>query len=332
MKAFERHFSLRSWSSGWSGMLFAAGLVACAPVNTVAPPETAAEPEELEAPPAAEAAPGGAERLASEELANAPPAAKEGQEGSAPREAEPSPQEMVAKVCEANCVRMDSACAASAKICRASCEDYVAQAEKCPVEIYEALECQGRTEDFMLCSNVSPEGCARLILAMKDCRSGKVTPAVWGAEKELEAEQDSTPPGWARLTHEDQGFSIPFPSGATWKTVDGIEEAAVQVDGIDYRAKVVSLGGRKLSDGLILRTVVSEVGRACESKVRIFGRFEAQGTVHIRFNSSCKGDEDYHGGLYIRGDRAVIVSMHRTGAFDEPPAHLEDLVFGYRQP
>src|SRR6187551_2003457 len=61
---------------------------------------------------------------------------------------QPSPSESVAQVCETNCARMDTACERAAPSCRVSCRDYVDDAQKCPVEVYEALRCQQKAEDF----------------------------------------------------------------------------------------------------------------------------------------------------------------------------------------
>src|SRR5690606_12653073 len=229
------------------------------------------------------------------------------------------------------CQRMDAACRRSAEFCRSSCRDYVASAEKCPVEIYAALTCQSNAEDFLLCSNVSPEECASAVRAMQNCQNGTATPAVWG-EKKQEESSAGPPAGWVRLAHPRLGFSILFPPGATWSQVGENEVASVRSDELNYRATIRSLAGKKINDSLILRTVVSELGKTCEADIRLHGRYETQGTTHIRFNSSCKGQENYYGILHIKGEMALFVSIHRPGHADAPPEHLESLVFGYDAP
>ncbi len=326
MKTGDRTFSLRFAfaSCGSAALGFSAlALGACAsggalsePGSPPSSPETPTAPQEQEG---ASAVP-------------VQPAEPVETEAKAEPKLGPTPQERVAQACEENCVRMDQACAASAKVCRASCDDYVEQANECPVEIYEALKCQQQAEDFMLCSNVSPEECASKVLAMKDCRSGAAEPRTWGEEEAETSAPDSTPAGWTRLPHESQGFSLLFPKGASWSPVNGIEEASTKRDEVLYRARIVSLGGKKLSDRLILRTVVQEVSTECESKLRIFGRYDSHGTEHIRFKTPCKGQEDYHGALYIKGDRAVIVSLYREGHFSEAPEQWDAVFFGYQEP
>lgn len=250
----------------------------------------------------------------------------------APAVSEPTPTEQVASVCEVICARTDQVCSRMSRLCRASCEDYVDGAARCPVEIYEALSCQQRADDFLICSSVSPEECAQQVLRMQDCRSGKLAPAEWGKAREQVKEASIEVPGdWQRLQH-PSGFSIAFPAGANWQDTAGTESAVVNTDAVEYRAHRVSLGGKKPTDGLILRIVSQEVGRQCEAKLKLFGRYETGDTIHIRFQTSCKGDQDNYGVLHIRGDAALFVYMHRSGKFDAPPEHLDALVFGYSEP
>jgi len=218
------------------------------------------------------------------------------------------------------------------KLCRASCDDYVQGAARCPVEIHDALSCQQRADDFLICSSVSPEECAKQVLVMQDCRSGKIAPVEWGkAREQTQEESIQVPSDWTRL-HHPSGFSSSFPAGAQWEAVAGTELAVVKTDGIEYRAHRVALGGKKLTDSLILRTASQEVGRDCEAKLKLHGRYETGDTVHIRFHTTCKGDQDDYGVLHIRGDHALFVYIHRVGSFDAPPEHLDALVFGYSEP
>ncbi len=251
---------------------------------------------------------------------------------SAPAPAGPTPIQQVESVCEAICARTDKVCSRMSRLCRASCEDYVQGAARCPVEIHEALSCQQHADDFLICSSVSPEECAQQVLAMQDCRTGKVPPAEWGTVREQAKEQSiEVPSEWQRL-HHPSGFSIAFPPGAAWDSSSGTELALAKTETIEYRAHRVGLSGKKLTDGLILRTASQEVGRDCEAKLKLFGRYETGDTVHIRFQTTCKGDEDKYGVLHIRGDHALFVYMHRSGKFDAPPQHLDALVFGYSEP
>lgn len=269
--------------------------------------------------------------LANTEPLVAEPPSDEPSEAQPESSNEASPAAQVEQICESNCQRMDSACPRSAERCRSSCRDYVAGAAKCPVEIYEALTCQSEAEDFLLCSNVSPEECGALVRGMKACQNGSAAPAIWG-KKKAEKKSDGPPADWVRLVHPELGFSILFPPRASWTKVDGHDTASATIVNLNYRATVRSLAGKKVNDGLILRTVVSELGKACEADIRLHGRYETQGTTHIRFNSSCKGEEDYYGVLHIKGDHALLVSIHRQGKFDAPPEDLESLVFGYNVP
>lgn len=225
---------------------------------------------------------------------------------------------------------MDRACPRASKVCRASCDDYEDGAEKCPVEIYEALRCQQNAEDFLLCSNVSPEDCAKQVRAMQDCRSGKVPPASWGENKHEEEAATAVPSGWTRLEH-SSGFSLLLPTGAQWKAQDGAEQALVDVGGEEYRARRLSLEGKKITDALILRLVSAEVGHACEAKLKIHGRYETGETIHVRFQTPCKGEQDYYGVLHVRGGYALLVYIHRTAPVVGQPEHLDSLVFGYEE-
>lgn len=302
--------------------LLTSAMTACTPST---PPESAAEPpnsDTVEPTPALVTTP---------EPAEADPPSADGQSDQPAAPSEPSPITQISQACESNCQRMDAACRRSAEFCRSSCRDYVAGAEKCPVEIYAALTCQSNAEDFLLCSNVSPEECATVVRAMQNCQNGTATPAVWG-EKKQEESSAGPPAGWVRLAHPRLGFSILFPPGASWSQVGENEVASVRSDELNYRATIRSLAGKKINESLILRTVVSELGKTCEADIRLHGRYETQGTTHIRFNSSCKGQENYYGILHIKGEMALLLSIHRQGQDDAPLEHLESLVFGYDAP
>jgi hypothetical protein len=222
----------------------------------------------------------------------------------------PAPVEVVATICEANCARVQESCSqGTADFCRASCRDYVFGAEECPVEIAEALRCQGSAEDFLLCSNISAPSCSNLYRALESCRDGKTQPQIWGAKKEVSNETDGMPVGWEKIEEEGFGFEHLMPNGfSLQKTADGFEASAQASDGGSYLLKGLNLGTTQATDLRVMNTAIKFVGKDCEEDLRLHGNFESKGVKHIRFDAPCKSGGGHRGFLHVWDQKIVIAS------------------------
>lgn len=270
------------------------------------------------------------------EPAPEPPVQDDAGAGSteAPAPAGPSPQEVVGEICESTCTKVEANCAPRvAAFCRASCGDYVGASEKCPVEVKEALSCQQEADDFLLCSNIAAESCAPLYRRMTQCREGEVTPKPWGAV-EVAAPSDGLPPGFEKKSVAAHGFTQVMPSSAQVSMAEGqnFEAKGKDTAGTMYLVKSLELGStKKPTDASILRTATKFVGNACQPKLRLHGRFETQGVIHVRFDTVCESGTAYHGIIHFWDGKSVVATTVRESEAPDPNPNLEAFLFGFEK-
>ncbi len=290
----------------------------CAP-----PPATPAEPE-----PAPEREP---------EPISEPEPEPEPEPDSEPAPPPVDPTKIVLDQCEEICARTEKACSArAADFCRASCRDYEMGAQKCPVEIHEALKCQSEAGDFNLCSNIAAETCAPLYVRMQDCRSDKVSPEPWG-QTHAEVTTSELPKGWERMRYEEFGFSVAGPTSLAREEKDGGLFRAVGTDAshTEYIVELVEKGNtRPPTDVSILKTATKFVGNDCQPKLRLHGRFDKKGVIFVRFDTVCKDGAVYHGMLHLFDGKALVLTTKERAEYAEPgkmPGLLEDFIFSFEQ-
>ncbi len=299
--------------------------LACSLLGACAGQTPAPEPAPAEAPPPLAAQP---EQQVDEAPAPPPPQPEE----EVVEEPAPPPEPataIVARVCEEGCAKMDSACSArSASFCRASCRDYVSAAEKCPVEVEDALSCQAHADDFLLCSNIAAESCTPLFRSMKDCREGRAEPQV---RKEKEPEQSNVPAGWERFTVEQAGYSVLVPQTVKLTSSEAAYRAMGKDElGIEYRLEPLSTGGREPTAANILRSATGYLDNSCQPKLRLHGRYESEGVIHVRLDTVCEDGSEWHGMLHFWGKRGAVTTsfLQPSQASLENP-HLESFLFSF---
>jgi hypothetical protein len=203
------------------------------------------------------------------------------------------------------------------------------------VEVHAALSCQNDADDFLLCSNIAAESCANLYRQMKRCRAGEVAAKPWGQTEETVAESD-VPAGFVRKKVEAHGFSVPMPKGVKLATKDDqhFEMSAKDGAGITYLAKSLELGSsKKPTDVSILRTATKYVGNSCQPKLRLHGRFESQGVIHVRFDTVCEDGRAYHGILHFWDGKSVVATTQLDSELPagEKNPNLEAFLFGFQR-
>lgn len=314
------------WVKSLAGMTMVGGVIgvisACASSPAAETPEPApapsAEPPSEEPPPAESPS----EEPPKEPSPEGPPAA----EG-------PSPTELVATICEETCQKVQGACnERAASFCRASCGDYVSGAETCPVEVHAALSCQKSADDFLLCSNIAAESCANLYRTMKKCRDGEVEPKPWGVASNAPAESD-VPPGFVKKSVSAHGFSQLMPEAAKLETKEGgaFEMTHEDASGITYVTKSLELNQTsKPTSASILRTTTKYVGNDCQPKLRLHGRFETAGVIHVRFDTVCSSGTTYHGIVHFWDGKAVVATTIVKSESVQNP-NLEAFLFGFER-
>ena len=322
------------------GAISLVGLVACSPLpsgsaepsapSTGSPDETTEQEQaEAEKKEAEEAARHQAETEAAEvelaQLAAADVAAAAATSAAA--------TETVAVLCEEICTKVDTACnPRAAAFCRASCGDYVIGAETCPVEVTQALECQSEADGFLLCSNIAAENCASLFKSMQQCRAGEIEPKSWD-DVQGTVVGEKMPQGWQRLLAPTLGFSALMPEVVRVET--GAELYGAKAEDASHfvlTIEQVAIRAGSPSDSTILRTALKYVGKGCEAKLRLHGRYESEGVIHVRFRTACEDQSQYRGVIHFWQDKAVVMSSFMAGSAGstlENP-HLEDFLFGFR--
>lgn len=242
---------------------------------------------------------------------------------------DPGPENAL-QLCEAICHKMDTACTdRAADFCRASCGDYESAAHKCPVEVEAALGCQADADAVLLCSNIAAPICAPLYKRMQDCRAGTLAPQARNAGSEKE---EPLPSGFALLSVPGLELEQLLPEGARVTTdATGLVHArSTGPGGVEYALVQLPDEARSPTDKSILRTATAFVGNACQPKLRLRGRFETQGVIHVRLDTVCEDGKQHHGILhFFDGHVLVAVATSDPGVGAPADELLEAFLFSF---
>jgi hypothetical protein len=83
----------------------------------------------------------------------------------------------------------------------------------------------------------------------------------------------------------------------------------------------------------ILRTATKYVGNSCQPKLRLHGRFESQGVIHVRFDTVCEDGRAYHGILHFWDGKSVVATTQLDSELPagEKNPNLEAFLFGFQR-
>ncbi|HEY2408895.1 MAG TPA: hypothetical protein VGI10_22975 [Polyangiaceae bacterium] len=133
------------------------------------------------------------------------------------------------------------------------------------------------------------------------CASGSVRATA-------EEKKDVIPAGWQEVRDASVGFSVPMPTGAAPKTVDGHPEyAAKSADGTDYTLDVLALPPEKPSEKTLLRLLTKLLGR-CGDKLKLDGFIEKPAYASIHYGSHCADGSEWQGMVYIDHKHMLMLS------------------------
>jgi hypothetical protein len=277
-----------------SGLVASMALAACGgqkPAETA--PATAGEsapaPASTEPAPEATAAPG----------ASAAPAAA------------PTP---VGVLCEKMCDAQAPKCSAEqVKGCRHNyCSRYAGAPDACEPSARAALECAQNQPDFLLCSNVVPESCAKKFFAIEKCLQTGVAPPP-------EAEGPKIPDGWARYEAKDAAFSILMPKPVEAKTEGGVKSWTAKAGEATYSITLQAPPPEKKFDQkTFLRVALKLLGR-CGDKMKLFAIVEKEDRSMIQYKTVCPDKTQERGMLYVQGQDYFIIRS-RFGEAPNPDA------------
>jgi hypothetical protein len=233
-----------------------------------------------------------------------PTPAAEVEPPAAEPEAEPSSQsakvDRVSEECAALCENAATQCSRrSARKCRANCDRYLSLAESCESQVLGAIRCQASTPN-LVCSNVVGE-CAQQFRALNACETGQ-TQALTDTASSV-----SPPEGWQRVQDTQEGFAVHMPAGAKLGNLNGHRTWSVESGGVTYLAAVLP-AIQAVSEKDLTAVTIRYLGLDCQAGIRLHGRFEKDGAVSERFDSSCRNGDEWHGMLRASGKNLVITA------------------------
>jgi hypothetical protein len=264
------------------------------------PAETAAAPAET-----ADTKP--AETTASEAAPEAPAA-------PAASAAAPAAQP-VGVLCEKMCDAQAPKCSAEqVKGCRHNyCSRYAGAPDVCEPSARAALECAQSQPDFLLCSNVVPESCAKRFFAIEKCLSTGVAPPP-------EPEGPKIPDGWSRYEASDAGFSVLMPKGVEAKSDGGVKSWTAKSGDVTYSiTRDAPPPEKKFDQKGFLRVATKLLGR-CADKMKLFAIVEKDDRSMIQYKTVCPDKSQERGMLYVQGQDYLIVRARWNGEAPNPDA------------
>lgn len=257
--------------------------------------QQAVEPT-IEAP----AAPPPVEEPVSEDAAEpvepvAQPAAK-----PTPEEA-PAPKEPLSSLCNKMCDAVAPKCTSlQVKGCRSTCDNYETYPAACDATARAALECASHDKDFLFCSNVVPDSCAKRFKALEKCKeTGKPPP---------EVDVQGMRAGWERYPLTGSA-SVVVPKGIKKTTANGKAKWSVKAEQALYEVEEhpAPAPGKALSK--VYLKVARELFGSCSDKMKLHGLIEKSDRSSMQYNMTCPEDTERVGTLHIVGGKLYLMSV-----------------------
>ena len=220
--------------------------------------------------------------------------------------AQESANQAIAEICEKICQRADEKCTKQvASLYRASCMRYVKTTGRCDNEVQRALQCQIKSADDLLCAHELDPNCSQVFHDLKACEHGT-------APVEQTTTEDFTlPSGWAKVSDTQLGFTVAMPHGAQLDAKSERRTWQAEENGITYIVAAIEPPTGKLTNSVLLRSVVAYVGNRCQMRLKVHGELEIKGTTVVQYDSACPDGTEWHGMLHFGMERPYrLVFMH----------------------
>jgi hypothetical protein len=213
-------------------------------------------------------------------------------------------------MCEAQAPKCS---AEQVKGCRHNyCSRYAGAPDACEPSARAALECAQSQPDFLLCSNVVPESCAKKFFAIEKCLQTGVAPAP-------EQEGPKVPEGWARFEDKGAAFSILMPKGVEAKSEAGVKSWTAKAGEATYSVTLQAPPPEKKFDQkTFLRVALKMLGR-CGDKMKLFAIVEKEDRSMIQYKTVCPDKTQERGMLYVQGQDYFVIRS-RFGEAPNPDA------------
>jgi hypothetical protein len=248
---------------------------------------------------------------ASTEGSAQPPGAGDGAAASEPKEPAAN-TEPLAQACKKMCDSLSSKCSKDqVKSCHLSyCAKYVTDQAVCDPAARAAFDCAQTQKDFLLCSNVVPESCAKKFMAVDKCSATGVAP-------EKEKEGNEIPAGWARYDSRDARFTVIMPKGVETKTENGNKVWTATAGSTSYDISLQPAPNEtKFDNKSFLRIATKLLGR-CADKLKLNALVEKDTHTLIHFRTVCPDKTQQRGVMYVEG-KEFFVARARWGEGPNP--------------
>ncbi len=229
-----------------------------------------------------------------------------------------------AELCEELCKKVEQSCKPGEdRFCRAGCPDFEAAAERCPVEVEEALTCQTASDDFLVCSRVAATECGPLYRALTECREGRAEPK----PRTPVAADDGPPEGWKQVAAPSLGGAFLMPDAPL--ATETQHQLLVVRSGYQFLVERMSEVPVAFDDKAVLRMATAYVGLACVKKLRLHGRYETGNLIHIRFHTVCDDQTAWAGIFHLLPSSGVAASVKGPAGAGTLPEDLDTFLFGF---
>jgi hypothetical protein len=185
------------------------------------------------------------------------------------------------------------------KGCKSTCDNYEAYPEACDGVARAALECARSDKDFLFCSNVVPDSCAKRFKAVETCKETGKPP--------VEADAQGMPAGWERTSL--GSVSVVVPKGMTKKTEAGITKWSVKApSGALYEVEVhPAPPPAKPLNKVYLKAARGLFG-SCSDKMKLHALIEKSDRSSMQYKMACPAETERVGMLHIVGGKLYVMS------------------------
>ncbi len=250
--------------------------------------------------------------LAAETEAAPAPAQPETAPDAEPSAPAPPPENTkppLTALCETMCGAQTEKCKPEQiESCRQNyCYRYGGAPDVCEPSVRTALECAQSKPDFLLCSNVIPDSCAKKFRAAEKCVATGVAPPP-------EPEGPKIPEGFARFESASAQFSVLMPGGVKESTAGDTTTWSSELRGASYEVSLSPPPKEKKFDNKAFLRIATKLLDKCAPKMKLFAIVEKPDRTMIQFSTTCPDGSAQRGVLYVQGsDYFVLRSRWKEG-------------------
>ena len=220
----------------------------------------------------------------------------------------------LSQLCNTMCGAQTSKCKpAQIEACKHNyCERYGDPPEACEPSVRSALECGESDPDFLLCSNIVPDSCAKKFKAAETCLSTGTPP---------EAEEGpKMPAGWAKYQAKDANFTVTMPKDVAVKTEGGVKTWSAEAGGAKYEIRREAAPAQKKWDQRGFLNVAPKVLAPCTKGLKLTSLVERDDRNFIQFKGPCPDKMQQRGVLYVQGSDLFVVRATWQAGTPNPDA------------